>query len=521
MKNASMEAKESAYALRNEVMWLIYFCIAMKTNGKFVIDKEEITANYMVSLFSKDGIKLSGLLKKLGINKLSEMSHEVDSLDSTMNEKKASTFFIKDKWHDALMDQTKKYISNSSLKFAKSNNIKVIRQGDFFEKTKITDFLGKAFKCYNLKQAKYDRWNPADVWFYRPNAITAIQGYLDTCVTNDRSSMNKLNKISQKILVLKDFVGLNTLIYKLFESRDLIPLSLKKSTSNKGVYSYRLAKINVPKDENGRPKDPKVIKKDPPIREFAKTFVLASTTSSGQFDYEIEVDQPILNTDGTIKYEKEVYNLLYDNANHLLYSIVKGHNAARAGSAGMNVAEQTLYTANAAREIKQVRRKVLGEVIAPTRIISNGIFVGKLNEERYANSLNYCGELAKLLNPGLKDKKPLPALSEGRINQLNQSDYKSIQNKMEMAFAIHKSPKEDEMILDLWSAVIGKGVTNRKGFQQMIERIGDKRYKQSRKPGQKPLSQAQADNEAIALIQFAKLEGNPQKLPGGFHLKLY
>ncbi len=509
----------------NETMWVVYFYLAKKSsnssNSSFVIRGTEIDADYMVKVFSKNGNKLSGFIRDMGISgELSEMNYEISYLDSKLDEKKAKTFFVSNEWHDSLTSQVKKFNGNQKISFVKGANFKVTRQDDFYKITRIDSFLKKVFSIFSISSAKVDRWNPADVWFYTQDAIKSIQDYLNTCVINNSSNTNGLRKQEIKKLALVDVIGLNKLVLKLYEERKLAPISLKKATGSKGVYSYRLAEVNVPKNEKGRPKDAKILEKPLPIKEYDKTFVAGG--SGSDFKYVIEVDQVILNTDGTISYERQKDTIGYNSKGHILNSITKGFEKAQGGSAGMEVVESVVYNSNAAREIKKARSTVFNKDLS-SDIISKGKLIGKEYEDKLDNSLQYVGELAKLLNPGLRNKQVLLASTSGRREQdkKDKDAFTAMQNKMEIAVAIHKSNKEDEIILDLWSAIVGKGITNRKDYERLIEKIGNARYKQSQKKGQKRLTQDQADEEALKLIAASKMEGNPLKIPGSFHLKLY
>jgi hypothetical protein len=511
--------------LINETMWVVYFYLAKKSSGSsnssFVISGTEINADYMSKVFSKNGEKLRGFIQNMGISReLSEMKTEISYLDSNLNEKKAHSFFVTNDWHDSLVSQVKKFIRNQKLSFVKGGNFKVVRQDDFYKITHIDTFLKKVFSIFTISSAKVDRWNPADVWFYTPDAIKSIQDYLNVCVINNSANINGLRKQEVKKLALVDVIGLNKLVLKLYEERKLAPISLKKATGTKGVYSYRLAEVNVPKNEKGKPKDAKVLEKPIPIKEYDKTFVAGGAGS--EFKYVIEVDQVVLNTDGTISYQRQKDTIAYNSAGHTLNSMTKGFEKAQGGSAGMEVVESVVYNANTAREIKKARSIVFKQDLS-SNIISKGKMIGKEYGDRLDNSLQYVGELAKLLNPGLKNKQVLLASTSGRREQdkRDKDAFTAMQNKMEIAVSIHKSNKENEIILDLWSAIVGKGITNRKDYEVLIEKIGNAKYKQSQKKGQTKLTQDQADQEALKLIAASKLEGNPLKIPGSFHLKLY
>jgi hypothetical protein len=102
----------------------------------------------------------------------------------------------------------------------------------------------------------------------------------------------------------------------------------------------------------------------------------------------------------------------------------------------------------------------------------------------------------------------------------NKKVYEEAQNKLEIALSLNKSGKEDEIIVDLWSAITSKGITNRKDYERLVERIGWGLYNRSKKKGQKRLTQEQADELAKQSLS-ATIVGSESKVPGSFHIKLY
>jgi hypothetical protein len=95
-----------------------------------------------------------------------------------------------------------------------------------------------------------------------------------------------------------------------------------------------------------------------------------------------------------------------------------------------------------------------------------------------------------------------------------------IQTKLEISFGVEKSGIPDEVVLDLWKAITSKGITNRKDYERLVERIGKGKLQKSKKRGQKRLTQEQADEEARQSLS-ATIMGDKKKIPGSFHLKLY
>jgi hypothetical protein len=148
--------------------------------------------------------------------------------------------------------------------------------------------------------------------------------------------------------------------------------------------------------------------------------------------------------------------------------------------------------------------------------------IGKTYEDKLKNSYNYFEGISNSLNPSTKNKKLVFAASEtnNTAYMKNLKVYEEVQNKLEISHSIKKSGKEDELILDLWSAITSKGITNRKDYERLVEGIGYRLYKKSKKPGQKRLTQDEADELAKQSLR-ATIMGNQTKVPGSFHLKLY
>ena len=161
----------------NETMWVVYYAISKKSS-KFIVNGIEVNENFWVDTFSSKD-KLSGSLKTLGISSdLVKLSYEVKNIDSKMTEKDATSYFVKNKWHEALKSQVSKFISNPKFSFI--SGLKIIRQSDFYDESGLSDFLKKVWNIFKFS-GTFDRWNPADVWFYNPNSIKDIKDYMKVC----------------------------------------------------------------------------------------------------------------------------------------------------------------------------------------------------------------------------------------------------------------------------------------------------------------------------------------------------
>jgi hypothetical protein len=115
--------------------------------------------------------------------------------------------------------------------------------------------------------------------------------------------------------------------------------------------------------------------------------------------------------------------------------------------------------------------------------------IGKTYEDKLKNSFDYIEKMSNELDPSTKNKKMLFA-ADSAVNKeylKNKKVYEEAQNKLEIALSLNKSGKEDEIIVDLWSAITSKGITNRKDYERLVERIGWGLYNRSKKKGQKRL----------------------------------
>ncbi len=217
-----------AAEILNETMWVVYYEINKKSQT-FVIKGNQIDVRFWVNAFSgKD--KLSGSLKKLGIN-LGGLTKEISNIDSKMNDKDAVKYFggtgAASGWHEALKQQVQKFSENPAT--SSLNQMNIVRQDDFYKnKTKLNDFLSRVWKIFSFS-GTYDRWNPADVWFYKSPVLNEINSFLRTCAVFS-AEIKYFPLRVQKNLAFEDVISLNKLFLKLYQEKKLAPVSLKKST---------------------------------------------------------------------------------------------------------------------------------------------------------------------------------------------------------------------------------------------------------------------------------------------------
>jgi hypothetical protein len=501
----------------NETMWVVYYAICKKSNN-FTIRGTKIDADYWSEVFgSKD--KLKGFLKKFGLESdLSELSHDVSEINSKMDSAYAKSFFVSNDWHNALESQVKNFLKNPKASFTK--NLKIMRQNKFYKVSGIDELMkDNVFKIFKFN-ATLDRWNPSDVWFYNDIAMREIKEYVKSTKAILRET-RALQPRVQKSYALEDVMGLNRLFLKLYEEKKLAPVSLKKATSTKGVYSSRIGLVNVPQDDMGRPTPPKVTATQLPIKPYPKDYVAGGLSGSSGRDlkYDIEIDQVVLDENGKKKYVREYDYVVYKKT--LGVKKERQFSQAQGGSMGLDVAEKILYTANGSRSIKSIRNEVFKSSLSAD-LLSKGEMKGKDRDEQLQNSLKYIQKMCEELDPSVKNKLIRLARTDANNNKelKNKNSYVEVQNKLEIAMAIEKSGIPDELVLDLWKAITSKGITNRKDYERLIERIGKSKLEQSKRKGQKRLTQKEADEVASESLR-ATMSGNINKVPGSFHLKLY
>ena len=326
-----------------ESWFLIYLFIGAK-NSNFKINNNQINAQFWINFFAQQN-KLKTFLPSIGLGDLIEvLGQDLNDLDnySKFNELDAEKFFTRGKnfisqingkkvdgggWDDALKFQVKRFLTNGAVKNATKMN--VLRQGSFYKKTGIQDVLSNLIKIYGFG-GTLDRWNPADVWFYTDIAEKKIKDYLKNTngfyITSTRDRNMSLG--------IEAITGLNDLILKLYDSKDLYPVSLKKASFNKykgrdeknskaSSYTFRIAAINDPrKDVKGRPNDPKLVDKTIPIKTLGSNEYIAgggkNASGIGKLSYTIEVDQVIYNNKGEKAYVREFNYLSYESSKSMI-----------------------------------------------------------------------------------------------------------------------------------------------------------------------------------------------------------
>ena len=534
------EKKVSGAAL-GESWFLVYFYLAAK-NFNFRIKGQEINAKYWVEYF-KSGKTLESFLKSNGLTKLVNiLGDDLKDIDNRnrFSVEDAEKFFTKGTsgksfvssltgkkvqgggWDLALKFQAKRFLRNGAVVGASKMNVS--RQSEFYKLTGLDTVLGDVLKFYGF-DGTLDRWNPADVWFYKQSAVTRIKKYLRT--TKGLYSRPMRGKRGLGIMSIR---GLNDLILRLYDEKQLYPVSLKKASFNKlkgrdekkaQLYSYtfRLAAINDPrKDVDGRPGEPKLVEKRIPIEKYGNNKYAgggAADSSGRKLGYDFGVDTIIYNQKGEKKYIREFNTVTFEDTDDGYRAVAKPqkrYRDAQSGSLGIKNINEVVFTADIATKIRAIRNKIKG--MQQGRLVdgSGSSQVGETQSEKAESALKYFELLCQEYQSSLKKKKYTISKTEANRRNLpnNPKRLKDIQNDLEILLAIEKSKDPIEMILDLYKAAVGKGQTSRRAELESTVKYLQDNMKMNRQ-------QAEEEAEKLLLAKVPRVV----KIPSSFHLKLY
>ena len=494
----------------NEQMWVVFFALSRNDPTLSKIDE-----NTWIELYSKkDANKFSKFLKERGI----EWCVKNMPLDKRFNRadlKAAKEKFPKSglNWHNALKSQVVSFRKHQKGKIASSPTFSVTRQGEFYELSNLTPFLKKVKIAFGAKFAD-DRWNPADVWFYKDDAVTKIKDFISHSSVMDSAFMSALPKSKQKAIAIYDVKQLNELLLVLYEKNILIPVSLKKATGSGAVFTSRVGINNGRKDKENQPKDPEVTRKIYPIVESGDGYVVGGKRNTGgrNLKYDLKTQVVTLDSNG-----KQVIKTEYDYVNpgtskNIVVASSGEFGAAQGGSMSLREAENVIYTAKGINKLRKERRDV---------VPNNANILTDVYDNDIERSKKYMENLAKDLEPSKTNGKlKLGNKEESLLKQKrNALEYaKDAQNKLEMAVAMKASGKEDEIIIDLWKSCTSKGIVRRKDFERILSRATREEKYRAKKLG-KNLTDDQA--EKIAFDKLSTKVSPSIKIPASIHLKLY
>ena len=492
-------------------MWVIFF--ALSKNDPSLNNISEST---WIELYGqKDRSKFDKFLKERGIEWCVK-NMPLDSRFNTADLKAAKAKFPSKKdggldWHNALKSQAVSFRKHQKGKIASSKTFKVTRQSEFYTLTNITLFLKKVKKIFGSK-FKDDRWNPADVWFYKDEAVKQIKDMIAHSSVMDNNFMGALPKLKQKGVAIYDIKQLNELLLVLYEKNILIPVSLKKATGSGAVFTSRVGINNGRKDENNQPKDPVITKKQYPITADGSDYIVGGKKNSGgrNIKYDLKTQVATIDSNGkqVIKTEYDYLTRGQEHENNLIVASSGEFGAAGGGSMSLTEAENVIYTAKGKSAVNKARRNV----VPNNANILTDVYGGDIDSAK-----QYMANMAKEIDPGVTSGTlKLGNKSMSKVNELKYA--KDAQNKLEMALSLKESGKEDEIVIDLWKSCTSKGIVRRKDFERILGRAAREEKYRAKKLG-KQINMDQA--EKIAFDKLSTKVSTSVKIPASVHLKLY
>jgi hypothetical protein len=551
-------------ASANESWWLIYLYLA---KNEFKVKDGVINADYWINFFeNKRSVKK--LLKDNGMGGLAELlKGDLDDIDdyNKFNRYDAEKFFSKGKvfdskgkqddglnWDSALKFQVTKFIKNKSVNF--TNTMRVLRQEEFYQKTMIKKYLGELLSGVYGFDGTLDRWNPADAWFYEDDkVIQKIKKYFGEQKVFVSQNLTKEQK---KMMGVRAVVGLNKLIYKLYEEKKLLPLSLKKASFNKqsgaiqkstkgrSTFTFNLVGVNDKKSdvtEILNPKKNQILDKRPSVRKdrtempvavYSKEYVpggTSDTTGGKKLQYVVRYYKVIYDNNGKKSY-KETFAYLSSDGSNLVVSPISRFSAANSGSLGLSNLEQVIYSPEIYSKLRSIRRKILDATLSPNVLANAGKGSATINMPPYEatsitrdktkNALKYFDALCKEIVGGLDGKEIKMSKRNDIHNKImnGQGSYKNtakeIQNVLELTYAIENSKNTDSLIIDLWKFATGQGsITNTEIIDKKVFEM------EVRKNMQEGMNRNTAEEAAE---QFLRAKPPTRfKIPSSFHIKLY
>lgn len=550
-------------ASANEAWWLIYLYLAKKN---FKVKDGTINTEYWIEFF-KNKRSVKTLLEQNQMKTLAKLlSEDLSDIDNPQkfNEQDATKFFSKGKvtiknkeepglnWDAALKSQVTKFIRNRSVNF--TNNMKVLRQEEFYQQTGIKKYLGELFSGVYGFDGTLDRWNPADAWFYNDKkVIDRIQKYLKE---QKVFTSQKLTKEQKKMMGVRAVVGLNKLIYQLYEEKKLLPLSLKKASFNKqsgsiqqstkgrATFTFNIVGVNDKKSdvtEVLNPKKRQVLDKRPsvrkdrtemPVADHGGIYVPGGTnnkTGGKKLQYVVRYYKVIYDNSGKKTYKQSFAYLSSDGSN-LVVSPTSRFSDANSGSLGLSNLEQVIYSSEIYSKLRSIRRKILNATLSPNILSNAGKGDSRINMPPYEstaitmdktkNALKYFDALCKEIVGGLNGKEIKMAKTPSVHDKImkGQGDHKGtakeIQNVLELTYAIENSKNTDSLIIDLWKFATGQGsITNTEVIDKSVYE------KEVYKNMQEGMDRNTAEEAAE---QFLRAKPPTRfKIPSSFHLKLY
>lgn len=218
-KTASASISGKIVEVMSEAFFCIYVALKMaNTLNKY--NKDETYKNWDEIQSKKE---LDDFAREYKI--LPFVETELNSSVFNQYVKFANDFLVDNQWHERLLSQVEKFFLTHSPK----GQYKLLRADNLpkeMDPYKVYEVVANDIKAKIgfARPVDKDKWNPADVWFFNERARTTL--------IKELGNLNK--KLVKKPQSSVDYLNdLNQLIFKLFEKKELYPISLKapKGTS--------------------------------------------------------------------------------------------------------------------------------------------------------------------------------------------------------------------------------------------------------------------------------------------------
>lgn len=218
-KTASASISGKIVEVMSEAFFCIYVALKMaNTLNKY--NKDETYKNWDEIQSKKE---LDDFAREYKI--LPFVETELNSSVFNQYVKFANDFLVDNQWHERLLSQVEKFF----LTHSPTGQYKLLRADNLpkeMDPYKVYEVVANDIKAKIgfARPVDKDKWNPADVWFFNERARTTL--------IKELGNLNK--KLVKKPQSSVDYLNdLNQLIFKLFEKKELYPISLKapKGTS--------------------------------------------------------------------------------------------------------------------------------------------------------------------------------------------------------------------------------------------------------------------------------------------------
>ena len=218
-KTASASISGKIVEVMSEAFFCIYVALKMaNTLNKY--NKDETYKNWDEIQSKKE---IDDFAREYKI--LPFVETELNSSVFNQYVKFANDFLVDNQWHERLLSQVEKFF----LTHSPTGQYKLLRADNLpkdMDPYKVYEVVANDIKAKIgfARPVDKDKWNPADVWFFNERARTTL--------IKELGNLNK--KLVKKPQSSVDYLNdLNQLIFKLFEKKELYPISLKapKGTS--------------------------------------------------------------------------------------------------------------------------------------------------------------------------------------------------------------------------------------------------------------------------------------------------